>query len=122
MADDFDRPTEMLSEIRDMPLDELPQGIKGTLTIIHGPLRGQQINLKAGMNTLGRRKSCSIHLPGLPVSGRHAAIYFSELMEWRIRDLESTNGTLLNGSKVKEFALRSGDKISIGDHLLRFSE
>ena len=79
------------------------------------------IELKAGLNTIGRDERNSIRLRGKSVSSRHAVIYFTKGMEWRIRDQGSTNGTLLNGSKVKEFALRSGDKIFIGDQLFLFS-
>ena len=113
--------TEILDLRKDLPLETLPLGIRGQLKVVQGPLKGTLIELKAGLNTLGRDSHNTVRLAGRSVSGRHAAIFFTESMEWRIRDLGSTNGTLLNGSKVKEFALRSGDKVFIGDHLLVFS-
>jgi pSer/pThr/pTyr-binding forkhead associated (FHA) protein len=113
--------TEIIDLRKDLPLEALPPGIRGQLKVIQGPMKGAVIELKAGLNTLGRDAHNTVRLGGRSVSGRHAAIFFTESMEWRIRDLGSTNGTLLNGSKVKEFALRSGDKVFIGDHLLVFS-
>ncbi len=113
--------TEITTLPSDLPLDELPPGIRGQLRIIQGEEKGRTFELTAGLNTIGRDERNTICLPGRSVSARHAAIYFTQSMEWRIRDQGSTNGTLLNGSKVKEFALRSGDKLFIGDHLLLFT-
>jgi diguanylate cyclase (GGDEF)-like protein len=39
---------------------------------------------------------------------------------WTLTDLNSTNGTVVNGQLVKEIRLNDGDKIVIGDHLFRF--
>ncbi|HVF55262.1 MAG TPA: GGDEF domain-containing protein, partial [Pyrinomonadaceae bacterium] len=39
---------------------------------------------------------------------------------YRITDLNSTNGTLLNGVTIVEAFLQDGDKLTIGEHLLRF--
>jgi pSer/pThr/pTyr-binding forkhead associated (FHA) protein len=121
MPNEYDEATEVIEFPGEKPLDTLPPGINGSLKVVQGPESGREITLKAGFNTLGRDERNSIRLEGRSISARHAAIYFTESMEWRIRDLGSTNGTLLNGSKVKEFALRSGDKVFIGDYLFLFS-
>lgn len=49
----------------------------------------------------------------LEVSGRHAEI-FVENGEWIVRDLDSRNGTYVNGRKVREHRLRDGDRITFG--------
>ncbi len=103
------------------PVESLPGDIRGCLKIIDGPDKGRVIYLESPYNTIGRNKSNMAVLSGTEVSGNHALIFFSESMEWRIEDLGSTNGTLLNGSKVKEYALRSGDKILISAHLMSFT-
>ena len=38
-----------------------------------------------------------------------------------IEDLHSTNGTLVNGSKIQKHTLRNGDQISVGKHVLLFA-
>ena len=53
------------------------------------------------------------------MSRSHASITYTG-SEFRIRDEKSANGTFLNGSKVVEYAIRDGDKLLVGDTLLRF--
>ena len=113
--------TENTALPRDLPIEPLPPGIRGRLEVIQGEERGRVIELTAGLNTIGRDKRNTIRLSCGSVSARHPVIDFTHSMEWRIRDQGSTNGTLLNGSKVKEFALRSGDKLFIGDNLFLFT-
>jgi len=119
--DEFDDATDISTQPSDYPIDNLPPGITGTLVVIEGPERGRKIELEGGLNTIGREEGNLIRLDCRAVSGMHAVIFFAASMEWRIKDLGSTNGTLLNGSTVKEFALRFGDKIVIGDYLFMFS-
>lgn len=102
-------------------VDELPPGLRGRLTILQGPNKGHEYYLSDVTNTVGRRVGNTVVLDDATISGKHVEIYFSAYREWRIRDLNSTNGTLLNGSRVKEFALREGDKILIGDCMMQFS-
>jgi pSer/pThr/pTyr-binding forkhead associated (FHA) protein len=103
------------------PIRFMPVGAKATLKVLQGPIKGQVFTLDGPYSTIGRGPDNQVILKDDFASTRHAAIYFAHSMEWRIEDLGSRNGTLLNGSKVKEFAIRSGDKILIGDHLLQFT-
>lgn len=99
-------------------LDFLPATPK--LLVLQGPGKGQVFYLEERRNTIGRSSENTVCLTGGVVSLRHAAICFSKAREWRIEDMGSKNGTLLNGTRVKEFAIRNGDKVLIGDHLLQF--
>ena len=65
--------------------------------------------------TLGRSPSAGLTIPSQNVSRRHAEIVWSS-GEPRIRDLGSSNGTLVNGLKVDQtgHALRDGDEVVIG--------
>lgn len=68
---------------------------------------------------LGRRPENDIQVDNLAVSGQHAAI-ITILSDSFLEDLESTNGTYVNGKLVKKHALKNGDVITIGKHELRY--
>jgi predicted component of type VI protein secretion system len=68
---------------------------------------------------IGRRPESDIHLDNLAVSGRHARI-LTIGPESFIEDLESTNGTLVNGDRITKQPLADGDEITIGKHVLAF--
>ena len=63
---------------------------------------------------IGRGPECSLQLPGKHVSKRHAEISgFGSTLT--IRDLNSTNGTMVNGQKLADIvSLKSGDLVTIG--------
>ncbi|MHB1340579.1 MAG: FhaA domain-containing protein [Coriobacteriia bacterium] len=69
-------------------------------------LRGDQV-------VVGRLADCEIQIPDSNVSRRHAA--FMRLDGgWAIEDLESTNGTRLNGQAVSRARLHDGDVVEVG--------
>jgi transcriptional regulator with GAF, ATPase, and Fis domain len=70
--------------------------------------------------TLGRNPGCQYSLSDPSVSGRHARIERKE-NGYFLRDLQSRNGTYLNGVKVLEAFLAEGDRIQIGKTQLKFS-
>jgi predicted component of type VI protein secretion system len=70
--------------------------------------------LTEALNTIGRAPENSIQLEEPSVSGRHAELML--LGESRyLKDLDSTNGTLVNGQPVTSVQLRSGDRIRFGN-------
>lgn len=71
--------------------------------------------------TIGRRRSNALCLPHLSVSGHHARI-IQENGCLLIEDLQSTNGTLVNGEKVKRQVLVHLDDITIGSYRVSYSE
>ncbi|MGI9332886.1 MAG: FHA domain-containing protein [Gammaproteobacteria bacterium] len=68
---------------------------------------------------IGRKPESDVQVDNLAVSGRHAAIV-TILSDSFLEDLDSTNGTFVNGKLVKKHALRHGDVITIGKHELRY--
>lgn len=64
---------------------------------------------------IGRGEKCDISINDLYMSTRHVQLWFEE-GEWYIADLASTNGTYINGRKMKDepFILDSGDTIKVG--------
>ena len=69
--------------------------------------------------TTGRSAQNMLVIPQRIVSGHHAQFY-TEDDTVIIEDLESHNGTTVNGDKVQRAALREGDKIQIGSNILYF--
>lgn len=69
--------------------------------------------------TVGRRPDNDIQIDNLAVSGRHARI-LTIVNDSFIEDLESTNGTYVNGDRVTKQALHDGDVITIGKHQLGY--
>jgi len=68
---------------------------------------------------LGRKPENDIQVDNLAVSGQHAAI-ITILNDSFLEDLDSTNGTYVNGKLVKKHALKNGDVITIGKHELKY--
>jgi len=71
--------------------------------------------------TIGRDPSCTLVIDNELVSGKHARIT-REQAGYKIEDLDSTNGTLLNGVEIKSEMLRQGSVVAIGKHQLEFLE
>ena len=74
-----------------------------------------------GPVVVGRDPDCNIPLQDLGVSRRHAMISPNSNGEFVLTDLESTNGTRVNGMPVaRKCVLRDGEKIIVGGTVLRF--
>lgn len=69
---------------------------------------------------VGRHASNDISLPFSYVSGVQFILSRSTSGQWELRDAQSTNGTMVNGKKVKTSHLNSGDIIRIADLELEF--
>lgn len=81
----------------------------------------RKIRLEAPECTLGRSSSCTVPIDDPNASRTHAQIEQRE-QDWWIVDLDSTNGTLVNGSRVKQRRLTPGDRITIGASEFEFRE
>ena len=90
------------------------------LTITNGCFAGLDISIKKQNTSLGRAVSCDICLDHAFVADEHAIIHKSN-GRYEIEDLNSRHGTSINGEEVHKHALKSGDKITIGNFELRFS-
>ncbi|RDH85716.1 MAG: hypothetical protein DIZ80_01965 [endosymbiont of Galathealinum brachiosum] len=78
-----------------------------------------ELQLDKETMTIGRKSDNDIHLDNLAVSGHHAKI-LTILNDSFIEDMNSTNGTYLNGSLVKKSALSDGDVVKIGKHEIKY--
>ena len=79
----------------------------------------KEVSLNKERTTLGRKPHNDIQVDNLAVSGEHAAI-ITILNDSFIEDLNSTNGTLVNGKPIKKHFLQNNDVIEIGKHKLKY--
>ena len=84
------------------------------LLVIAGPLKDSTFALPSGEIHIGRDPSNLLAISDPSLSRRHCALT-REGEGYKIRDLDSRNGTSVNGVSVKEASLRHGDQISAGD-------
>ena len=91
----------------------------GRLRIASGPRRGASFTIPPAGAVLGRDPDCQVHLLEPSASRRHAEVV--PLADgFLLRDLGSTNGTLVNNQPATERPLVPGDLIAIGSTLLEF--
>jgi len=78
-----------------------------------------EFELNKEQMTIGRKPENDVQIDNLAVSGQHAKI-ITILNDSFLEDMNSTNGTYVNGSLVKKHALQDGDTVTIGKHQLRY--
>lgn len=69
--------------------------------------------LPSSVTTIGRRHSCDLCIPLTSVSKKHCQLNHDGGV-LKIRDLDSRNGTYLNGKRINEAVIQAGDSIKIG--------
>ncbi len=113
---EFESKTELLK------IDEAQSVVslrKCQLTIVEGPNRGKKFSLNKSAMKIGKRDTNDIVLKDTTVSRSHMEVKYLE-DRFLLRDLESTNGTFVNGTRVKEAYLEPGDLIKVGNTSLEF--
>ena len=84
------------------------------LTIKTGIEAGREIDLKEGVNRIGRNPENEISIPEQSISSFHCEIQVAEIAT-SLRDLGSTNGTFINQKQVTKGVLQNGDLLTLGD-------
>lgn len=79
----------------------------------------KEIPINKERMTIGRKPHNDIQIDNLAISGEHSAIV-TILNDSFLEDLNSTNGTLVNGTQVKKHFLQNGDVIELGKYKLKF--
>ena len=80
-----------------------------------------EYNMTKERYTIGRLPDNDVRIDNPAVSGHHSLI-INILNDSFLEDLNSTNGTYVNGKLIKKHALQHGDVITIGHHQLRFTD
>ena len=86
------------------------------VTLSSGTLAGQTFELETGFLTVGRSETCSIRFDPMSerIASKQHAFIEAKADGFYIRDNQSTNGTLVNGQKIDQIKLNSGDEIQFG--------
>lgn len=126
MTGDYDQ-TDSPTQVGEVSTPEQPAETerRPVLVALGGELLATPIPLERPEVTLGRALDAHVRLNDGKASRLHACIITevdpkSGATVFKLKDLKSTNGTLLNGRPVTEAILNHGDKILVGNQLFRF--
>lgn len=84
------------------------------IIVLSEQFRGQSFELTEGKYTVGRGEDCGICLPDPTISGHHCTLELTDETGYRLVDAGSTNGTRVNGVRVKQQNLVNSDIIQVG--------
>jgi pSer/pThr/pTyr-binding forkhead associated (FHA) protein len=88
--------------------------LNAELRVVSGKQAGNVIPLVAGRFLIGREEDCHLR-PGNDLVSRHHCVFKMDAFTVRVRDLGSTNGTFVNGERLRgEVMLNTGDKVRVG--------
>jgi pSer/pThr/pTyr-binding forkhead associated (FHA) protein len=90
----------------------------GFLYVLEGNLSGEIIKLFSERNVIGTSAECTVVLNDSGISAKHASIRYED-EKYIIRDLDSKNGTYVNGEDVVKHELQENDVLLLGDTKLK---
>lgn len=113
---DSEEHTQLLSEEdKTVLLMELPMGKLRSLK------EEGEITLGEGHFVIGSKEgSCDYHLDRVGISRRHAEFYMEDGKTY-VKDLDSTNGTFVNGKRVSIVAVEDGDEVMLGREVFEYN-
>ena len=114
LDDEFSR--EDLSRTSQTAMKVSPAGgvsKRAILTVLTGLSAGQTIPLSDSEMSFGRSRDCDVRLMDPGISRRHCRIV-PRGRSYTIEDLDSTNGTFVNGERIKRAKLTGGERAQIG--------
>lgn len=111
--------------IRGSPFEDPDKERHAALIVMRGAEIGRDFRLRKSAMIIGRGEDVQIRLPDDRASRKHAEIDYHGSEGggdpvYRLRDLKSTNQTFVEGTPIESTQLRDGDKIQIGDTILKF--
>jgi diguanylate cyclase (GGDEF)-like protein len=131
-GDDAKKSPRRTGPLRTMPLDdagslrdalqaELQKSQHPSLVVVGGPDVGKRTRLEHGIE-VGRDPTVGFPLSDESVSWRHFHIEDRGAGEWALVDRGSTNGTIVNGERTNDVALKPGDRVFAGKTILEFQQ
>ena len=115
-----DGPTHKLKgSATNQDFSEFSADWRAAIVILSGGVEGSEHMLERPCISLGRGPGSDLSFDDDAMSRVHAALEFAD-GGFRIRDLGSTNGVLLNGGELEVGELKNGDRFQLGRHLFQF--
>ena len=115
MRDGQTQKLEIISDGEGDLFNDYAKSWKVSVVILSGPAAGSEYLLEERQVGVGRGAENAITINDQAMSKAHAVFEFSD-NGYRIRDLGSMNGTLLNGSEIRVAELKHGDRVQMGEH------
>ena len=116
-ADEVTSVGRVPSAIESRRVEVKPRDI-ATLTMVAGPHVGALYTLGDGETLIGRAAGCAIRIDDPGISRRHARIVRQSPVTCAVEDLQSRNGTFVNGKRVSGARLSEGDRLGVGDTIV----
>ncbi|MCM2351946.1 MAG: FHA domain-containing protein [Bacteriovoracaceae bacterium] len=95
--------------------------MKVALKVVSPGINKEHVITQNGAVTFGRSRQCEFQLEDTKISGKHCRLNL-KVDRLELSDLESKNGTYLNGIRVEQTEVFVGDEIRIGDTLITMAE
>ena len=102
-----------------VPDEKIPGNLLASLVIVEGEVQGMEYPVTKTYTVIGRDKDADITPRDSRISRRHAVIVYLD-GSYILKDLDSTNGTIMNGAFIKQANLRHGDKFRVGETTFQF--
>lgn len=97
-------------------LDQLPMSVTGgEARLVEPSGASKSVALKPGSNSIGRDDNQDIQVNDPKVSKKHADLNISPQGKYVVTDMNSQNGTFVNGARISQKELYQGDQIQVGD-------
>ncbi len=93
--------------------------VRVTIVQVSGGAAGSEHQLMSARLTLGRGPDVDLAFDDPAMSREHAALELAD-EAYRLLDLGSTNGVLVNGAPVTAADLKHGDRFQLGDHVFQY--
>ena len=116
-----DSTTTRRRTIRPLDFGRPAASASACLVVLQGQRLGQRIDIGEQPLVIGRAPECEFQITDRSISRQHTRIW-RDPAGYRIKDLDSTNKTLLNDQPIIEAELRDGDQIAIGNCVLKFMD
>ncbi|MDH3686890.1 MAG: FHA domain-containing protein [Myxococcales bacterium] len=95
--------------------------VRAVLLIRNGGFEGMSYPLETEETLIGRNPTTDITLLDEGISREHALILYDEPEDaYVVEDLQSTNGTKVNGKRIRSSPLTDGDEVQVGNTIFEF--
>ncbi len=99
--------------------EEFLRRFQTVLVMVSGPAEGSEFSLDKHEIILGRGPGVDLTFDDTAMSRAHAAFELTQ-GGFRVRDMASTNGIYLNGTRIQAAELKHGDRIDMGEHCFQY--